>query len=83
MKYKNEMGLTAYRDLFNIERRADDLYATASDGHTKRKCHREKQGNGFGDTGNDRGSCGHSHYYESYSDCNGCMLCDKEFIGNL
>lgn len=83
MKYKNEMGPTAYRDLFNIERRADDLYATASDGHTKRKCHREKQGNGFGDTSHRCGSCGHSHYYESYSDCNGCMLCDKEFIGGL
>lgn len=83
MKYKNEMGVRAYRDLFNIERRADDLYATASDGHTERKRHREKQGNGFGNTDNHINSCGHSCYYESYSDCNGCMLCDKEFIGSL
>lgn len=83
MKYKNDMGPVAYRDLFNIERRADDLFATKSDGHTGRQCHREKQGNGLGDFEDDINACGHSEYYEAYADCNGCMLCDKLFIEKL
>lgn len=83
MKYKNDMGSVAYRDLFNIERRADDLYATKSDGHTMKKCHREKQGNGFGNSGKEINSCGHSAYYEGYRDGDGCMLCDKIYIGSL
>lgn len=83
MKFKQDMGEAAYHDLFNIERRADDLFATKSDGHTTKQCHREKQGNGFGNSENDLSSCGHSTYYAAYGDCNGCMLCDKEYIAKL
>ena len=83
MKFKQDMGEVAYRDLFNIERRADDLYVTKSDGHTIKKCHREKQGNGFGDRENSLSTCGHSTYYAVYGDSDACMLCDKEYIGSL
>lgn len=83
MKFKNDMGEVAYRDLFNIERRADDLYNTHSDGHTQGMQHREKEGNGLGNNKDVINKCGHSEYYESYSDCDGCMLCDKSYIEKL
>lgn len=83
MKYKNDVGSTAYDELFNIRMRADDLYVTLSDGHTECKQHREKKGNGFGNANNALNACGHSTYYQSYYDCDGCILCDKEYIGNL
>lgn len=83
-KFKNEMGGVEYENLFNINRRADDVYRTDSTGHTEALVHRGKDTKDLGDVGCDSNpKCGHSTYYQSYYDCDACMLCDKEYIGSI
>ena len=83
-KFKNEMGEVEYDNLFNINRRADDVYRTDSTGCTEALVHRQKQERDLGDAGCDvNPKCGHSTYYQSYIDSDECMLCDKNYIGGL
>lgn len=83
-KFKNEMGEVEYENLFNINRRADDVYRTDSTGCTEALVHRQKKEKDLGDAGCDvNPKCGHSTYYQSYIDSDECMLCDKNYIGGL
>lgn len=82
-KYRSEMGAAEYENLFNINMRADDVYRTDDSGHHENLVHRSKDTKDLGDANTDVNTCGHSTYYQSYFDSDGCMLCDKEFIARL
>jgi hypothetical protein len=75
--------------LFNIQYRADTLYRNGNDDNTRMQLNiRHKNGEKEIELDHDSIEtqvlpCGHMIAYRAYSDCDGCVLCDKEMIGNL
>ena len=84
IKYKQEEGKFLFDKLFNVNMRADTyLENRKANGKTMINITREKTGNKLAESLSNTLSCGHSVYYQSYGDCDDCILCDKISISNL
>lgn len=71
--------------LFNIQYRADNLYRNF-DGEIKMDIrHKDSTSEIETDNPNEMllGPCGHLLVYAAYSDCDGCVICDKQAIESI
>ena len=75
--------------LLNIKYRADVFYRNGNDlEHQMIKNIRHKDSGAeieleYASDEAEVAPCGHLYSYHAYSDCDGCVLCDKEMIGDL
>lgn len=92
-KFKQQETEQAWDKLFNIQYRCDVLYRNGNDlNHQMMKNIRYKDNRGAEielDFEHDEKAlelmltdCGHISIYHAYSDCDGCVLCDKEAIAD-
>lgn len=87
-KFKKEQSPNMWNKLFNIYYRADILYRNFNNKQNQMVLNiRHKNSNIEVQTSNESDSltnkCGHLLSYAAYSDCDKCVLCDKEIINNL
>ena len=88
-KFKQQESDEMWDKLFNIKYRADMLYRNANDEeHQMQAQQRFKNGKAEVDLSYngpeaDLAPCGHMATYQAYSDCDGCVICDKEMIAEL
>lgn len=88
-KFRQEESPIMWDKLFNIKYRADMLYRNGND-----EDHQMMENIRHKDSKNEvelniqspetaTGPCGHLLVYYAYSDCDGCVLCDKQMIEEL
>lgn len=88
-KFRREENELMWSKLFNIKYRADVLYRNGNDlEHQMIKNIRHKDSGAeieleYASDEAEVAPCGHLYSYHAYSDCDGCVLCDKEMIGDL
>ena len=87
-KFKSEQQSYMWNKLFNIYYRADVLYRNFNDKQHQMTLNiRHKDSKNEIQTNNKNemltNTCGHLLAYAAYSDCDKCVLCDKEMINNL
>lgn len=88
-KFRQEESSLMWDKLFNIKYRADLLYRNGNDEeHQMMENIRHKNSKNevelsFKCNETDTGDCGHLLVYRAYSDCDGCVLCDKEMIEEM
>lgn len=87
-KFKLEQQSYMWDKLFNIYYRADVLYRNFNDKNEQMTLNiRHKNSKNEVQTNNEyemrTNKCGHLLSYAAYSDCEKCILCDKEMINNL
>ena len=88
-KFRMEESELMWSKLFNIKYRADVLYRNGNDlEHQMVKNIRHKDSGAeveleYYSDETDVAPCGHLYSYHAYSDCDGCVLCDKETIGEF
>ena len=89
-KFRQEESKVMWDKLFNIKYRADTLYRNGNDEeHQMMENIRHKNSNNeieLSDANSPEtavGSCGHLMAYHAYSDCDGCVMCDKQMIEEM
>ena len=88
-KFKQQESSEMWDKLFNIKYRADMLYRNANNEEQQMQAQqRFKDGKAEVDLSYhgpeaDLAPCGHMATYQAYSDCNGCVICDKNLIEEL
>lgn len=88
-KFKEEESQLMWDKLFNIKYRADTLYRNGNDEkhqmmeNIRHKDRKEEIELEFGGPETQIASCGHLVGYHAYSDCDGCVLCDKQLIDEM
>lgn len=86
LKFKQQENELMWSKLFNIKYRADVLYRNENDlEHQMVKNIRHKDSGAeveleYESDETDVAPCGHLYAYHAYSDCDGCVLCDKEML---
>jgi hypothetical protein len=88
-KFKQQESELMWDKLFNIKYRADVLYRNGNTDDSRMQLNiRHKKGEKEIQLNHECDetevlSCGHMRSYSAYSDCEGCVLCDKELIGEM
>lgn len=88
-RFKEQESDLMWDKLFNIQYRADTLYRNGNDDITRMQLNiRHKNGEkeielDHDSVENETLPCGHMKAYAAYSDCDGCVLCDKEMVGEM
>lgn len=89
-KFKIQESDLMWDKIFNIQYRADVLYRNGNDldkamiKNIRHKDHRSAEIELEYESPEETAvaPCGHLYSYHVYSDCEGCVMCDKEAIGN-
>ena len=90
-KFKLQESSLMWDKLFNIQYRADVLYRNGNTEEEsmlkgiRHKDHRSEEVEiEWGDSVETKvADCGHLQIYHAYSDCDGCVLCDKEMLSDI
>jgi hypothetical protein len=88
-KFRAEESPMMWDKLFNIKYRADTLYRNGNSEDTSMQLNtRHKDSNAEVELDHissetELAECGHLKNYHAYSDCDGCVICDKQMIEKM